>query len=141
MNKKELLNQLIQFHGHLGPYLILGYRIGMIGLRETQAKKYFGVTVEVKCPAKPPERCLVDGLQFATGATYGKANIQVTKFTDTITVVVKNNASKKKVTISFVPEWYRQFRKQLVPDEDKMHVLSYNILDTAEQEMVRIISK
>jgi formylmethanofuran dehydrogenase subunit E len=141
MNKKQLLNQLIQFHGHLGPYLILGYRMGMIGLRETGAKKYFGLTIEVHCPAKPPERCLVDGLQYATGATYGKANIRVTKFSDTISVLVKNNATKANVTISFNPKWYQQFKKHLAPDEEKMHILSYNILQAPEQELFQIKCK
>lgn len=138
MNQKQLIDQLIQFHGHLGPYLVLGYRMGMIGLRETKTKKYFGLRVEVKCPAKPPERCLVDGLQFATGATYGKANICVTKFTDTITVLVKNNTTKKGVKIAFDPKWYREFKKKLVPDEEQMHLLSYNILKASENKLFRI---
>ncbi|MCX7919270.1 MAG: formylmethanofuran dehydrogenase subunit E family protein [bacterium] len=138
MNEKKLLNQLIQFHGHLGPYLVLGYRMGAIGLRETNAKKYFGVNIAVHCPNKPPVRCLIDGLQFATGATYGKANICITKFTDTVKVVIKNTTTKKTVTISFNPKWYQLFKQNLTPDEEEMNVLSYTILRAPEQELFRI---
>ncbi|MDI6783240.1 MAG: formylmethanofuran dehydrogenase subunit E family protein [bacterium] len=139
MSKSELLNKLIDFHGHLGPYLVLGYRMGIIGLRETGAKKYFGVQVSVRCPGRPPERCLIDGLQFSTGATYGKANICVTKFHDIINIIVKNIVTKKKVKISFNLKWYEQFKQELSPDEDKLHRISRKILTVPEKEMFCII--
>jgi hypothetical protein len=63
---------VVQFHGHLGPAVIAGARIGMIGLRAVEAKGYFDVEVTCEGPlAKPPQSCLLDGLQVATGATIG----------------------------------------------------------------------
>jgi formylmethanofuran dehydrogenase subunit E len=138
---KQLLDKLIEFHGHLGPYLVLGYRMGIIGLRETGAKKYFGIQVSVRCPAKPPERCLVDGLQYATGATYGKANICITKFSNNVEVKVTNLKTKDKTIISFHPNWYQQFRKALVPDEAKMHILSHQIMNECEKVIFCIIKR
>lgn len=66
-----------QFHGHLGPYLALGVRMGQYALRALNARKYFGIRVIAFCPPRPPASCLVDGLQVATGATYGKRNIEI----------------------------------------------------------------
>jgi formylmethanofuran dehydrogenase subunit E len=47
-------------------------------LADLGSEGFFDLRVEAIGPiAKPPERCLVDGLQFATGATMGKDNIEV----------------------------------------------------------------
>lgn len=34
---------VVQFHGHLGPSVVAGARMGMIGLRVVEAKGYFDV--------------------------------------------------------------------------------------------------
>lgn len=71
----KILEQAIDFHGHLGPYLVLGLLAGELALKKLKCKKYFGLEVKVWGANKKPESCLVDGLQFSTGATYGKGNI------------------------------------------------------------------
>jgi len=66
----------VRLHGHLGPWAVLGARVGQAVLADLDCKGYFDVRIEVSGPiAKPPPRCIVDGLQFATGATLGKGNI------------------------------------------------------------------
>ncbi len=66
------------FHGHLGPYVALGLRIGERLLALLQPRPHFGLHVAVVCPLAPPPSCLLDGLQLATGATYGKQNLLAT---------------------------------------------------------------
>ena len=51
----EWLAQVVQFHGHLGPSVVAGARMGMIGLRAVEAKGFFDVGVTCEGPfAKPP---------------------------------------------------------------------------------------
>ena len=58
----EWLASVIQFHGHLGPAVVAGARMGMIGLRAVEAKGYFDVEVTCEGPmAKPPQACFLDG--------------------------------------------------------------------------------
>lgn len=76
MNSKINLKEAVKFHGHLGPYLVLGLLAGEYALKKLGCKKYFGVEVKVRGADKKPKSCLIDGLQFSTGATYGKGNIQ-----------------------------------------------------------------
>ena len=79
-----------QFHGRLGPWATAGTRLGMAGLREVEAQDYFDVRVTCEGPfAKPPQSCFLDGLQVATGATFGKRNLSWVK-ADEIVVRVKN---------------------------------------------------
>jgi formylmethanofuran dehydrogenase subunit E len=72
------LVEAVRLHGHLGPWLVVGLRIGQRMLADLGSEGFFNIQVQAIGPiAKPPERCLVDGLQFATGATMGKDNIKV----------------------------------------------------------------
>jgi len=71
------LRQVVQFHGHLGPSVVAGARMGMAGLRAVEAKSHFDVEVTCEGPlAKPPQSCFLDGLQIGTGATMGKRTLQ-----------------------------------------------------------------
>jgi len=71
----EELNSLHDFHGHLGPYATIGFRMGQIARRELG--EYKGLFAIVHCSLVPPMRCLVDGVQMTSGCTFGKANIKV----------------------------------------------------------------
>ncbi|MCG3196189.1 MAG: formylmethanofuran dehydrogenase subunit E [Candidatus Omnitrophica bacterium] len=70
--------ELVRFHGHLGPFVVLGAKMGELAIGQHHIPRYFGLTVEVQGPISPPRSCLVDGLQWATGATMGKGNIRQT---------------------------------------------------------------
>ena len=73
---KETLAKLEEFHGHLGPYGVGGCRMGELALRLLGAKKYFELKIASKAGTTPPVSCMNDGLQLATGCTYGKGNIK-----------------------------------------------------------------
>jgi len=63
------------FHGHLGPYVVLGYRMGRLALEKTNCDGYFDVSVEIHSILEPPVSCLIDGVQLGSGCTMGKRNI------------------------------------------------------------------
>jgi len=71
------LKEARNFHGHLGPWLVIGLLMGEYALKKIRAKKYFGLKVGVSGLNKKPCSCLIDGLQLSTGATLGKGNIRV----------------------------------------------------------------
>ena len=69
------LERVREFHGHLGPYVVIGWRMGRRAMADLGIPKHFGVSCHVVCADEPPESCLIDGLQLATGCTMGKRNI------------------------------------------------------------------
>ena len=73
---KETLAKLVEFHGHLCPYVVVGCRMCELALRLRGAKKYFELKIASKAGTTPPVSCMNDGLQLATGCTYGKGNIK-----------------------------------------------------------------
>jgi len=86
----EWLQRAAQFHGHLGPWVIIGARAGLVGRQAVDAKGYFDVRVECLMPyTRPPQTCMLDGLQVSTGATYGKRNLTL-KEAKQVCVIITN---------------------------------------------------
>ncbi|RJQ07391.1 MAG: hypothetical protein C4551_06755 [Bacillota bacterium] len=73
----ELLLRIEDFHGHLGPYVILGFRAGRLALDLLGAEGYFDLEATVHCGDEPPLSCFADGVQFGSGCTTGKGNLKV----------------------------------------------------------------
>jgi len=76
LDKEYSAEELAAFHGHLGPYIVLGYRIGRYA-REQFCPDPFLLKASVFCAGVPPESCLADGIQIGSGCTLGKRNIQI----------------------------------------------------------------
>ena len=86
------------FHGHLGPYVVIGYRMGRLALTELRSEGHFGISAEVHSPLEPPSSCLIDGVQIGSGCTVGKRNIQVYEDVEPAWAVFESS-SGEKVTI------------------------------------------
>ena len=97
------LAQVVQLHGHLGPSVVAGARMGMIGLHAVGAKGYFDVEVTCEGPlAQPPQACFLDGIQAATGATMGKRTLNWVQ-ADKLVVRVRNTQNGKTLELQPTP--------------------------------------
>ncbi len=97
------LARAVQFHGHLGPWVVAGARFGMAGLRAVGAKGYFDIEVTCEGPfAQPPRACFLDGLQVATGATLGKRALHWVQ-AERITVRFRNTKTGRTATLRPAP--------------------------------------
>jgi len=72
----DILAQLEKFHGHLGPYAVIGYKMGTIANKKL-GKDPFKKKAEVWTGTKPPISCIIDGIQISSGCTLGKGNITI----------------------------------------------------------------
>lgn len=73
----ELEQRAIEFHGHDGPFMTIGLRMGLAALNMLDCKGWFGLHCEVRLNWAPPDSCVIDGIQSSTGCTMGKKNINV----------------------------------------------------------------
>ncbi len=73
----DLLKAASYFHGHTGPFLVLGLKAGELSNRML-GRDPFKTSVDVYSSPKPPQSCMIDGIQFSTGCTMGKGNISIT---------------------------------------------------------------
>ncbi|MGQ9680635.1 MAG: FmdE family protein [Candidatus Bathyarchaeia archaeon] len=74
---EELYQKALEFHGHGGPFLVVGLRIGFLALEMLDAKGWFDVKCKVRLRWRPPDSCIIDGIQISTGCTMGKKNLEV----------------------------------------------------------------
>lgn len=72
-----LLDRAVEFHGHGGPFMVVGLRMGLTALRRLDAQGWFDLRCRVLLPWRPPDSCVIDGIQSSTGCTMGKHNIEV----------------------------------------------------------------
>ena len=76
IDKRYSIEDLAAFHGHLGPYIVLGYRIGRYA-KEHFCSDPFQMKAAIFCEGVPPQSCLADGVQIGSGCTLGKRNIEI----------------------------------------------------------------
>ena len=137
------LATVVQFHGHLGPSVVAGARMGMIGLRAVKAKGYFDVEVTCEGPlAKPPQSCFLDGVQVATGATLGKRTLQWVQ-TDRLTVRIKNTGTGKTAVLRPTPallELLASFKPDAIAghghrDDEQLEAIARKIAAMPDKEI------
>jgi formylmethanofuran dehydrogenase subunit E len=93
----DFLDEAIKFHGHLGPFLVLGLKAGLSGV-DYLGKDYFKLFARVETASHPPRSCFIDGVQFASGCTAGKGNIEV-KIGDKVSVEFTLGERKIKLEV------------------------------------------
>ena len=72
----DILKLLEHFHGHLGPYAVIGYKMGVIA-KQVLGSNPFDTEAVVWTGLQPPLSCVIDGIQLGSGCTLGKGNITV----------------------------------------------------------------
>ena len=70
--------EIQRYHGHVGPWNVLGWRIGQAALREMKSE-WGRHELEVVCyvPPQTPFTCLVDGLAVGTGNSQGRLDLRM----------------------------------------------------------------
>jgi formylmethanofuran dehydrogenase subunit E len=110
-----LLEKAKDFHGHLGPFLVVGVRVGLRGLRELQTRKEnLDVSAKARLTYSVPYSCILDGIQVATGCTIG--NRRLTYENSPNPMVLFQNRAGTAVTVSILPEAIDELIRQLAKD-------------------------
>jgi formylmethanofuran dehydrogenase subunit E len=117
----EILKQIEKFHGHLGPYVVLGYKMGEIANR-ILGKDFFSKKATVFSGISPPLSCIIDGVQISSGCTLGKGNIIVNNDGLAKTQFSDNNGKKIEITL-----------KSNIKNEIDTIVTEENIIDYSEK--------
>lgn len=136
-----LIKRAAKFHGHLGPFLVLGLRMGLAGLRELNLKGgERKLQVTAKLPYSIPYSCTVDGLQIATKCTAGNKRLNIV---DIFGIEAKFELeSGEHVTVIINSDFFNMLNGKLpfesIPDE-KGRKLAQLVASTSEVELFTII--
>lgn len=96
------LDAAAAFHGHLGPNLVIGIKMGNHAIAVLQPENCFKLQTEVHCPARPPVSCIIDGLQLSTGCTMGKKSIEHVVSDGPVKVIVTNTSTGNSIAMEVI---------------------------------------
>jgi len=123
MPAEKLLEAAARFHGHLGPWLALGLKAGLLARRRLKAPS-FNLVANVYCPTRTPYTCFVDGVQFGSGCTYGKGSIFLFKDTGCRAVFVRTGSSAANLKLTLRHEVWDDLHRDLPAAEPRVRALA-----------------
>ena len=128
-----------RMHGHVGPWNVLGLRIGQAALREFDTE-WGRHDLEIICylPMRTPHTCMADGLVMGTGNCLGRLDVRLAEAlsTELIYVAARRKDGKGSILV-FRPriEYLRTIRK---PAADELERLSRQCMAAKESDLFKI---
>lgn len=137
MKDHPLLVAAGRFHGHIGPFVAIGLRMGALA-NELLGRDPMGMEAEVRVEPRPPRSCVVDGIQYATGCTMGKRNISITEAAHEVCAVF--SLHDKSVTLRLRQGFLERMERDLAGKPEKAVVdYAFRIMDTASDEILEVL--
>ncbi|MFB0544184.1 MAG: FmdE family protein [Asgard group archaeon] len=134
MIEKKLIKRTEDFHGHVGPFIVTGLKMGLLALEKLNAEKYSGMKVIVETGTTPPMSCIVDGIQMSTGCTLGKGNIEVIP-NNKPTVTFTKKSDNQQIKITLKDKWLQEISNV---SKESMQKLAEKVLKIGPEELFDI---
>jgi predicted amidohydrolase len=134
-DNKKILQMIKRFHGHLGPYAVIGWKAGCL------AREILGSQHEIKdvkaivYTGKTPYSCMVDGLQLSSNCTYGKRNVEIVD-NDLLKIEFKHKGKEGSVILEVKNEVKKDIDKKMTKENEEE--LAYKILLMPNNELFEI---
>lgn len=137
---EEIIEKAVDFHGHLGPFLVLGIRMGFIGLRELEVKKG-NPKLRVTMITKPsvPFSCVIDGIQATTRCTIGNRKLKLQDSSGNISAKFKL-LNGKIVAVTLNPAKQQELETLVSKHVSSQEIekIAGNIILTSERELFKV---
>lgn len=138
LSSKEIFEKAADFHGHLGPFLVIGVRMGLVGLRN------LGVSQDVRqllimasLPLRVPFSCIIDGLQVTTKCTVGNRRLSI-KDSAKIQAEFARNDNGQKIVVALNEAVFKKLKPQLLQEtlsDKEVRELAWKIAAIPEDEL------
>jgi formylmethanofuran dehydrogenase subunit E len=130
----ETLKQIEQFHGHIGPYAVIGYRMGIIA-NEKLGSDPFSKKAIIYTGTTPPLSCVVDGIQISSGCTLGKGNLNVKSDGIPKAIFSKNDGSHLEIILK------KAIQNEINSNVTKDNIISYSekMFNKSDEELFEIL--
>jgi len=139
---KELesaIKEAEKFHGHLGPFLVIGVRMGNVAKRilNLNIKRNNRLRATAKIPLFTPYSCILDGIQATTQCTVGNRKLKIENSQREITVYFEVPDSSEALKISVNPKAIEELMNKFsegIPNEE----LAWKISHMKENQLFTI---
>lgn len=137
---RSYLKRAAEFHGHLGPFLVIGIRIGIIGIEKLACLKAQPAKVTASLPLRVPFSCTIDGLQFSTQCTIGNQKLLLEEASD-IEVKFEGNMKGQERTITLSRLIFSELKSRLLREDtpkDEVRKLAWKIARMPDSELFEV---
>jgi len=132
----KTLERAAEFHGHLGPFLAIGVRMGLLAKKILNSNGFSDLHVIVNTGNNPPLSCVVDGIQVATGCTMGKGNISVRNLND---ISALFHTKRQAIRVKMKMEVFQSLKNELLNgDPEKMEETARKVSSMHDTKLFRI---
>jgi len=128
----EELTRAAEFHTHLGPFLVIGLRMGRIVVREF-GDEPFRTKIDVHTGRVPPYSCLSDGIQMSTPCTTGNGGMTVT---DQREMRIDARQDDRTLSVKLKREIFDWIENEC--SESDQHAFSMDIWEMPEEKLFDI---
>jgi len=138
-----IIKKATDFHGHLGPFLVMGVRIGLIGVRELEAKgNQEKLRVTAMLRNSVPFSCVIDGIQVATKCTIGNKKLRLRR---SLGIAARFELQRgEQVTVAVNPASFDTLKKKLLAENvppEEVRQLAQLVASMPEEELFIIRRK
>lgn len=140
-----ILEKAVEFHGHLGPFLVLGVRMSLIGLRELGVKgnhKKLRVTATLR--NQTPFSCILDGIQVVTKCTMGNKRLRLKNDPSQIVAKFELKNEEREVNVIVSPATFEDLKIQLLAEDtspEEVRKLARIVASMPEEKLFMIRSR
>jgi formylmethanofuran dehydrogenase subunit E len=138
-----ILKQAESFHGHLGPFLVIGVRIGLVGKRRIDESSLGSAKVKASLPLRVPFSCVVDGIQVSTQCTIGNQRLSLENSED-ICIDFHDTGSSKAVSVSLRKSILKRLTHQLAGKSlaaSAVRELALEVMTYSDDQLFTVVSK
>ncbi|MFI5449984.1 MAG: FmdE family protein [Candidatus Bathyarchaeia archaeon] len=130
-----------EFHGHKCPFMPIGYRMGKLAMQRLSVdhEPDHGFFVFPEVGEGHPQTCMMDGIQVATGATYGKVLMAKTFYGKLAATFY--HPTKGAVRFSLKPDFVDAFAKFEFFTYRKKGIEPSQIPPAAAQEVIKWVDE
>ena len=139
----SIIKKAADFHGHLGPFLVMGVRMGLIGVRQLGVKENDEkLLVTAMLRNSVPFSCVIDGIQVATKCTIGNRKLMLKSSSE---IAARFELpSRQQVTVTVNPATFGRLKKELLSENvplEEVRKLAQLIASMPEEELFIIRRK
>jgi formylmethanofuran dehydrogenase subunit E len=134
-----LMEKAAEFHGHLGPFLVIGVRMGNIAKRilKPNIRENNRLQATVKIPLLTPFSCILDGIQTATQCTVGNQKLKIENSQKEITAHFELKNLNRALKVSVNPKIIGELMKKISEGSTNKE-LAWNIANMPESQLFTI---
>lgn len=140
MTDKQILLDALKFHGHKCWASVAGVRVGLAALRTLDVPRSGGTQLYgiIETGEEHSGMCFGDGVQYATGCTFGKGNIKKEPL-GKLAFTLIDKATNRAVRVSYKPTLQKQIAESAFMKKRAAGIMANEIPEEEQMELVNLV--